>query len=43
MVREKFGWAKVASSFAEICERVASRNHFDETSAGVEEHVRAAV
>jgi glycosyltransferase involved in cell wall biosynthesis len=43
MVREKFGWTKVAVSFAEICERVASRNHFDETSAGAEERMRATV
>jgi glycosyltransferase involved in cell wall biosynthesis len=43
MVREKFGWARVAASFAEICERVASRNHFDEKGAGIEEKMRAAV
>jgi glycosyltransferase involved in cell wall biosynthesis len=43
MVRENFGWAKVALSFAEICERVARGNHFDKTGAGIEEQVRAAV
>jgi polysaccharide biosynthesis protein PslH len=43
LVREKFGWANVASNFALICERVASQNNFDETKAGVAEKMRAAV
>jgi glycosyltransferase involved in cell wall biosynthesis len=45
MVREKFGWARVAESFALICESVAaSQNHFDEAGPVLnEENVRAAI
>jgi sugar transferase (PEP-CTERM/EpsH1 system associated) len=43
MTREKFGWSKVASSFAEICLRVSHQHHFKERGADAREDMRAAV
>lgn len=43
VVREQFGWDRVAASFAEICHRAAQLSHTKDAATQVEEELRTAV
>ncbi|HEY0077647.1 MAG TPA: glycosyltransferase [Pyrinomonadaceae bacterium] len=44
LVREQFGWSKVAQSFADICERARTRRALShQTSTPLEENARATI
>jgi glycosyltransferase involved in cell wall biosynthesis len=43
MVRERFGWQRVAADFTEICRRALRRNSLTEMERGVTENLRPAV
>ncbi|MDT4895760.1 MAG: polysaccharide biosynthesis protein PslH [Acidobacteriota bacterium] len=43
IVREQFGWDKVAASFAEVCQRAVRSHQPEQTKAQVEEELRTVV
>ena len=43
VVRERFGWARVAESFAEFCQRAAHAKRAEDGEAHLEERLRSAV
>jgi hypothetical protein len=43
VVREQFGWARVAASFAELCERAVRLKKPEKLEAQVEKELRSVV